>query len=296
MTTIVRMTLSYRGNDADHNAIDLYDAGQALIGFQRSLALTTHLILNNEIITQATSLKGARILAVPPQPGSWKTTALVILSAIYAAGSVPKDTPIGNLVSSAYDYVIHETLGFHVDYSTTLGQQYEEYKKAHEAIHQLPRSRFDSLTEKCESAVRDMHRPIMFSKTANIGALTSQTQSGTRRIGVELTPETGEYIFFTLESDSIFDYEGEVTGYNINTYKGRIYVPSEQRILSFVLGEQCRSAAVVETIIRSLSFASTNIEGSISPSGLIAFRAFAYRSRSGRLKGFRIVSVSPLSS
>ena len=113
----VEVTLSFMGDRADESEIEFYDVAQALIGFQRSLALTTHLILNDEIITQAPSLDGAQILALPPEPGSWKITAAIMLTgAFYTLGTAPKDTPIGNLISSAYDYVISETLGFHVDY------------------------------------------------------------------------------------------------------------------------------------------------------------------------------------
>ncbi len=71
----IQFTLSYTGKNADENEIDLYDISQALIGFQRSLALTTHLILNGEIITQAPSLKNAKIFSTPPEEGSWKIVA-----------------------------------------------------------------------------------------------------------------------------------------------------------------------------------------------------------------------------
>jgi hypothetical protein len=144
MATGITISLTYRGRAADNNVLDLYDAGQALVGFHRSLALTTHLVLNNEIITQATALKGAQILSFPPHEGSWKSTAVVIIGGIYALGSVTKDSPVGNLISSAYDYVIHETLGFHVDYAKTLGQQYEEYQKTHPGIKPISEARLHS--------------------------------------------------------------------------------------------------------------------------------------------------------
>jgi hypothetical protein len=60
----LEVTLRFRGQTSDQHAIDLYDVSQALIGFERSLALTTHLILNDEIITQAPALKGAKYLLV----------------------------------------------------------------------------------------------------------------------------------------------------------------------------------------------------------------------------------------
>ena len=65
MKQVVTFRLSYEGNESDRQQIDLYDVSQALIGFQRSIALTTHLVINREVITQAPFLKGARILAAP---------------------------------------------------------------------------------------------------------------------------------------------------------------------------------------------------------------------------------------
>jgi hypothetical protein len=110
------VTLTYSGRESDDNEIDLYDVAQGLIGFERSLALTTHLVLNNEIITQAPALKGARILARPAQSGSWELTATILVlaaGAIYKLGTAPKESPIGHLIRSAYDYVVSQTLGFH---------------------------------------------------------------------------------------------------------------------------------------------------------------------------------------
>src|SRR6266404_3669458 len=119
MEASVKFTLSFEGAASDQHLIDLYDVSQALIGFQRSLALTSHLVINDEIITQAPSLKGASILALPPKEGSWEIVGLVItgVAAVgYKLGTAPRNTPLGHLIFSLYDYVVKESLGFHVDY------------------------------------------------------------------------------------------------------------------------------------------------------------------------------------
>ena len=92
----VQFELSYTGADADDHEIDLYDVSQALVGFQRSLAITTHLILNGEIITQAPALKGAQIFAFPSEDGSWKIKAgiLVLGTAAYHIATAPNNTPL----------------------------------------------------------------------------------------------------------------------------------------------------------------------------------------------------------
>jgi hypothetical protein len=60
---MVAMTLRYSGGLSDNNVLEMYDASRGLAGFQRSLALTAHLVINGEIITQAPSLRGAQIIA-----------------------------------------------------------------------------------------------------------------------------------------------------------------------------------------------------------------------------------------
>ena len=96
--------LKFEGNIADNHVLEFYDAARAMSGFQRSLALTTHLVLNGEIITQAPALKNAEILISTPSPGSWEIIATVI-GAAWVAGTASKDTPLGHMLHSVYDYV-----------------------------------------------------------------------------------------------------------------------------------------------------------------------------------------------
>ena len=163
MEASVKFTLSFGGGSSDRHAIDLYDVSQALIGFQRSLALTSHLVINDEIITQAPSLKGAIILALPPKPGSWEIVGLVIAglaAAGYKLGTTPRNTPLGHLIFSLYDYVVKESLGVHVDYDKSIGQLYEDNKAQEAEVPRIEQHQVDSLIEKCSTAITEIHRPI----------------------------------------------------------------------------------------------------------------------------------------
>jgi hypothetical protein len=289
----LEITLQYTGRNSEQGEIDLYDVSQALIGFQRSLALTTHLILNNEIITQAPSLKGARIYALPPRAGSWELTAAVAVTAaaagaLYKLGTAPKDTPIGHLIRSAYDYVISETLGFHVDYDKTLGQQYEDIKSQDSTTETLSQARFDSLVEKCEVAIREMHRPISKSRTALKGRLIAIEGTDEALIGPPLTNETYEYIAHTERSSGIEQIDGRVSSYNINTFKGRIYAFREGRPIPFELLETARDDQSIAAITASLS---ANAQSRSDGEGEIRFLAYEGRSRSGRLKQYHVMEV-----
>jgi hypothetical protein len=146
-------TLKYDGADATAHNIEMYDVAQALSGFQRTLALTTHLILNGDVITQAPALTGAQIYALPPEEGSWQIVAAIV-GGLWVLGQAQQNSVLGHLATSAYDYVINESLGFHVDFTKTLGQQYEEAKKAKLNLPEVHQSKFDSVIEKCDSSFK----------------------------------------------------------------------------------------------------------------------------------------------
>ena len=252
------------------------------------MALTTHLILNDEIITQAPSLKGAQIVAFPAEEGSWKITAAVI-AALYTAGTAPKDTPVGHLIRSAYDYVISETLGFHVDYDKTIGQSYEEIKKKKiGGIEPLPQIRFDSLIEKCQSAIREMHRPIVKSESASQAKLFATVGKATKALGPPFNDESYEYISFTERTASTSGFVGWVSSYNINTYKGRVYLPKQGRPIPFELTDSARSGRAIGAITSRLSL---NAQSRRQGEGSISFRAFENLSRTGRVKSLLITEI-----
>ncbi len=288
----VQFELSYAGADSDNHEIDLYDVSQALVGFQRSLAITTHLILNGEIITQAPALKGAQIFAFPSEEGSWKIKAgiLVFGTAAYHVATAPNNTPLGHLVYSAYDYVISESLGFHVDYNKSLGELYEENKKKNVKLPVVREAQLDSVIEKCSTAITEMHRPIYKTKTAETARI--HTNIDNRR--VPLSPvfsfESFQYIIEEFTEDEVNVIRGFVSSYNSNTYKGRIYVPEEERPISFELAEHVRGEADIQLIVDSLrgnalrKFEAEPVE--------IFCKVQRITTKAGHLKKYRVLAVS----
>jgi hypothetical protein len=290
----IEFTISFSGSNASRNTIDLYDVSQALTGFQRSLALTTHLVLNDKIITQSPSLKGATILAKPPNAGSWELTAIISLAgtAIYKLGTTPKDSPIGHIIRSLYDYVISESLGFHVDYEKSLGQSYEELQEQEIELPYIEQSKADSLIEKCTTAVKDMHRPIYISESADSASIKSKIGTKVQPIGAEMNFETYEYIYETYIEESPYKAVGRVSSYNSNTYKGRIYVTEIGRPVAFELSENIRSDRAVRLITTSLALSA--VREFNKPASAVKFIALRNVSRSGLLKSFTVLEVMPV--
>lgn len=281
-------SLKFEGKKAEDHELDFYDVSQALIGFQRSLALTTHLILNDKVITQAPALKGAKILARPPQEGSWEIIAAVI-GGIGYLGTRPKDTPIGHIIYSAYDYVVASALGFHVDYEQSLGQQYERIKSKDITLPALDETRFDSVIEKCENAIKDMHRPIISSKTADIARVSAHMSSGEEYVSRQLDAETFQHVSHTYQQEQAIELVGRISSYNINTYRGRVFVEEYNRPIPFELSESARTTFQIAKVVGSLT---ANAHDRFKGDGYVTLVVLKNESRLGRVKSFYVLEVA----
>lgn len=285
----ILVSISYVGSDADGHQLGAYDAGQAIVGLERVVSLTSHLVLNNEVIVQSPALKGAQIYALPPEVGSWKyTIAAVVSTSILTAGVAPKDSAIGHLMVSAYDYVVSEALGFHVDFDSTLGQQYDHLLEQQKIEKPLKQERFDSVIEKCEPALIQMHRPIVKSKTAKAARLYGQARDYEFGFNSNFSRESYEYIKETLTRDEEEIFCGHVTSFNANTLNGRIYVPDLQRNVIFSLDNEASDQASRVNI--GENFLHT-IEAGRQAEREICFRGQRRETKNGRLKKLYVHSV-----
>ncbi len=280
--------LKFDGNISDNHVLDFYDASRAMVGFQRSLALTAHLVVNGEIITQAPALKNAEILATTPAPGSWEVVATII-GAAWVMGTASKDTPLGHMLYSVYDYVIANSLGFHVDYEKSLYQTYKERL----IERKITPEKLDSLMEKTESSIADMHRPIVASKSATRARLFSFDRSGAKQIGPEMSGLTYEYVARTIKNEATIRHHGLVSSYNINTYKGRIFLPDEGRPIPFELENSAKNSTQIKLITSSLQSNATERSGE-KRSIIVDGRRL--ESSTGRLKALMVQQVSNAST
>jgi len=280
--------LRYDGALASNNELDFYDASRALVGFQRSLALTTHLVTNGEIITQAPSLKNASIVINTPRPGSWEVVATII-GGIWAAGTASKDTPLGHLLYSVYDYVVTQTLGFPVDYNKSLFQSHQALL----AERNITPAKLDSLAEKTETSIGDMHRPMVKSHTATRADIYGGDKADPKiRLGRELNAASYEFLSRTELEDDESGHVGVVSSYNINTFSGRLYDFEEQRPIPFELNDEARTrrnAGLIASSLRANAIERGDRTNAIS---LIGRRMV---SSTGRLKGLIVSSVATAS-
>jgi len=287
-----KFTLTYFGEESDESLIDLYDVAQALVGFQRSLALTAHLVINGELITQSPSLKGARIFTLPPEAGSWKITTIVLATgtALYSIGTTQNNSPIGHLVFSLYDYIVSESLGVHVDYNNSIGKLYEEAKKQDLPVKPVKQYQADSLLEKCHTAILEIHRPINKTQTAFGAQIIANVNGDEEPLQTTLTQETYEFINETRTADSPETFKGRITSYNTNTFKGRIYIPVFGKPVSFQLGPNIQTQRTALLITTSLAHTAAQSDEEIGSEVYVV--AFRNTNRTGHLKSLSVIQVS----
>lgn len=250
MENLLTLTLSFEGKTADQHAIDLYDVSSALLGFERTLALTTHLILNQEVITQAPSLRNAQIMSYPSKEGSWKMTVGVVLTGAYALGTLSNDSPLGHLVFSAYDYVISESLGVHVDYEKSIGVLYKESQN--KKLPQIEEYQLDSIRDKCVNSIKEMHRPIFKTNTAEKLKIHGVLNEKELPLSTHFTQDTYLYLKEDIRGKEIIDVECAVSSYNLNTKKGRVYVKLLGRTVPIQLDKSIENnKKVLEILLRN---------------------------------------------
>jgi hypothetical protein len=285
--TILNFELSFEGSNSDDHIIDLYDVAEALKGFHRSLALTSHLVLHSKVVTQAPSVKGLTIYSHPAKDGSWKLIASLAIGGqfLMTGLTASQDSVIGHIFFSAYDYVISESLGFNVDYNKTLGQLYIENKDLKLPV--ITESQLDSVIEKVQDSITEMHRPIYKSNTADF--LNIKVFSEDKKYDLSSVFDINSYHYITesIIDGSIITVTGVVTSYNSNTFRGRIFISEINRPIPFELDQILKSK--INTIKKVLKSLETH---ALKKTHLcITMEVKAVKSKKGKLKAYLVQKI-----
>ena len=287
MQEYLRVSLVFDGATAANGVIDFYDVQRALHGFQRTLALVTHLVLNDEIITQAPSLKNAEILAIPPELGSWKFTAIIVTglgTGMYTLGTASTDTPVGYVVSSLLDYTLNKTFGIELDYKKSIRELINERDMPTGTVP-TP-ERLNSLAEKTQNSIIEMHRPIEkgSARSASIKAVRS---GGFVSVGPDMNRATLAAAREIVEGDQVVEILGRISSYNMNTHSGRIYLPAERRTIPFQLSKDSVSRRIDRAISQSLD---ENVGGMPGDEGNILLEGIFSKTKGGDIS--RIIAIN----
>src|SRR3546814_14585998 len=100
--------------------------------------------------------------------------------------------------------------------------------------NKITAEKMDSLIEKTESSVADIHRPIAASKSSTSANIVGSDDFGNRHpVGQEMSILTYDYIAASRLEDGIFALAGIVSSFNLNTFKGRILRLADQTPMPF---------------------------------------------------------------
>lgn len=285
--------LQYEGRSADQHVMDLYDFSVALRGFERGLALTSHFVLNNEIITQATAVRGVKILCSPPEAGSFKIPAYITAAgvAVYSIGSLEPNNPLGHLIYSVYDLAIHEATGQPLDYGQSLREIYENaLEQGSEGLLMPSKTQFESLVEKVEPSIAEIHRPITGEGTATSGTIQDTRAMENDSENLVLSEKTYSALRYRYRTKEVQKIIGRVSSFNMNTFNGRFVIEDVPRPISFHLTPGGRTEKGVGLIGESLA---ENIRSKDSEAARIIFDCFFDQTRTGRVSKLVVLGVRP---
>lgn len=192
------------------NSLDAHDAAQAMLGMARSLAILSHYAVNGQLIKQAPSLKGARILATPPERGSFQLPFQIDFDPqTVAVVSSLALSVLGNYVTDLTRFVYRKIAGLS---HKPLSEQLKT------ALDTRPGD-FDAITDAVNEDVIKVHRPLMhgvqvfniYGGDNQIGTFNNSTLNHAK--ARELGPENEEFV-------------GTIASLNANTDSGRIWLGS----------------------------------------------------------------------
>lgn len=135
-----------------------------------------------------------------------------------------------------------------------------------------------------------MHRPVVKSRTANSALIKCQSGLSVPPFFPELNKNTYEYISFTQKSEVPKTLLARVTGYNLNTFKGRVYLPDlGSRTIPFTLSEESKSRKSIARLTSSMNDTAQNPED--EDYGWIYIRFVSNESSTGRIKSLYVLEI-----
>lgn len=216
----VKLRIKFEGGDADAHRLELYDAGVAIHGLARALAISLHAFLNEGAIrSRVNKIEGARIYIQPSKKGSFEETIQIII----ASGLVAQIGP-SVLASAVWDFVKWT-------WAKATNQEAVEPKSRYAQKLLRANDNFDSeIAMALENPLAFLHRPIAGNEKMTITVTRTQTSEK-----IEFTKETLAYVTTDEKPALESGIKGNVTKYNILTGNGRFYDDELNKTISFSL-------------------------------------------------------------
>jgi hypothetical protein len=222
----LKIKIKFEGGDADQHRLELYDAGVAIHGLARSMAITIHALLNDGAIrSRVKKINGAKLYIEPSRKGSWEEIVQVVIETGIA-------TQIGPSVLSS---AVWDFIKWSWAKATNLTCEEPKSRFAQKVLRNNPELETD-LSMALEHPLSQFHRPIEANETMTIKITKSRTKEE-----LIFTRETLDYVTTTEDPELETKIKGNVTRYNILTGNGRFYVDKFKKTVSFSLDSDVSS-------------------------------------------------------
>lgn len=255
------------------HTLDAYDASVALYGIARSASIAAHYVVNQRIIKQAPSLRGARVLIAPPAAGSFEFIVPIFL----ALADPGVQASLTQNVFSNFLYDIMKNV-----YGRLTGSKEKPETEELKSIVRSKPGDLDAIADSIEEDVVRIHRPMSNDNSVQFNIAV---KGGDVNI-VNFDRSTFEYAKTKIISGTSSEYFGHVTSSNSNTIQGRFYLEEEERNIGFSVDKDSKiSAAQRRVLAWSLNDWVNNMMGHVRLTG------YPLTSKSGLLKHVFITGV-----
>lgn len=243
-----------------------YDAALALLGTSRSLAIATHLYVNGKVITQAPALKNANIEIKPIRSGSLEFPLDIL---------IPSAINVRDGVAAAIFWDFVKFL-----YARTLGRKAPTIMPEAKAKIDAVGGAVDAAIDRMSTALIDAHRPI------SRGAKNAVFVVGNNNQITIIDRTSKEFLEEEDVESNLSVFDGSISSFNANSNAGGIFVPDEERVVSF----KAAPGESLDDLSRKLI--ARSLAGYIGRQPLnVRMRGYAVRTRAGDLKRINAVSV-----
>lgn len=248
------------------DGLDQYNGATALLGLSQVFLIAINAFYNKEILTQAPSAKGFRVVLGKSKIGSWDQYFNVIIT---DPAVIEVATDLGK--SGLYDLLKWAlTSGLGIAYIT-------KNRKAKRIIRELEKDR-DDLHEKLEESIKRIHSPVKHQ------GLTVHVMSGRQNLAT-----FNEYTLRYIETEVIQDKEVTirvgVSRFNARTGTGRFISNSDAASVPFYPADSLTKGAK-RLLVDSLAWLTRE---KFMPIDAVVSEV---TSADGHLKSYRVHAVS----
>lgn len=260
-------SIKYDSGSEKFEGLDHYYGAESLMGFSQALLISLNAFFNDEILTQAPSAKGFRLVLGKSKIGSWEQNIVLHVTRQDVAARINKlgKSAINDLLRWALNGSVGKSTGLTTRRSTIIARELERQN--------------DDLHDHLEGAIKRAHAPVKHQ------GLKITVSSG-RTVVAEFDEATLRHIETEVIDTRQLVVQGAVSRFNARTHTGRIISAIDANSTPFFP----ESKILTSESIRLADNLSQLTRGNFVPIEMICTRV---TSKDGNLKRYQLHSLVP---